>query len=160
MGRQWNAPIYTFTVLEQILNPNQLLTELDAVEPLSGVMVLAATNRIDLLDPAVLSPQRLGVHIYVPLPDDEGRKEILRIHLKGTALERGLSLDEILEELAYQTEGFSGAELEALCQEAKLVAVQSVNYRQAVPVGRAHFHQALHKVAQSRLSLERAEAAT
>src|SRR5262249_4511830 len=63
---------------------NQLLSELDGVEPLSGIVVMAATNRVDLIDPSVLRPGRFGTHVYVPLPDPLGRREIVEIQLRGT----------------------------------------------------------------------------
>lgn len=98
---------------------NQLLTQLDGVEGLQGVYVLAATSRPDLIDPALLRPGRLDKSLYCPPPDLEARLEILR------ALSSGLSLaaDVDLEQLAAATEQFTGADLKALLYNAQLEAV-------------------------------------
>ncbi|XP_017279993.1 peroxisome biogenesis factor 1 isoform X2 [Kryptolebias marmoratus] len=100
---------------------NQLLTELDGVEGLQGVYVLAATSRPDLIDPALLRPGRLDKSLYCPPPDQEARVEILK------ALSSGLSLapDVDLEQLAAATERFTGADLKALLYNAQLEAVHS-----------------------------------
>ncbi|XP_013886826.1 peroxisome biogenesis factor 1 [Austrofundulus limnaeus] len=100
---------------------NQLLTELDGVEGLQGVYVLAATSRPDLIDPALLRPGRLDKSLYCPPPDQEARVEILK------ALSSGLSLapDVDLEQLAAATEQFTGADLKALLYNAQLEAVHS-----------------------------------
>src|SRR4029077_16762361 len=89
---------------------SQLLAELDGVEQLSRVIVLGATNRIDLIDPSILRPGRFGVHIPVGLPDIQERKDILRIGLK-TAKASGSALDDLIDEVAPLTSGFSGARL-------------------------------------------------
>jgi transitional endoplasmic reticulum ATPase len=102
---------------------NQLLAELDGVEQLSGVIVIGATNRIDLVDPSILRPGRFGVHIPVPLPDLADRRAILRLHLRGKSMEQA-GVDEIADALAAKTEGFSGARLSQLCQEAKRLALR------------------------------------
>ncbi|XP_015227895.1 PREDICTED: peroxisome biogenesis factor 1 isoform X1 [Cyprinodon variegatus] len=100
---------------------NQLLTELDGVEGLQGVYVLAATSRPDLIDPALLRPGRLDKSLYCPPPDQEARIEILK------ALSSGLSLapDVDLEQLAAVTQHFTGADLKALLYNAQLEAVHS-----------------------------------
>lgn len=100
---------------------NQLLTQLDGVEGLQGVYVLAATSRPDLIDPALLRPGRLDKSLYCPPPDLEARLEILQ------ALSSGLSLaaDVDLEQLAASTEQFTGADLKALLYNAQLEAVHS-----------------------------------
>ncbi|MGO9058394.1 MAG: CDC48 family AAA ATPase [Candidatus Binataceae bacterium] len=105
-------------VTERVLS--QLLTELDGIEELKGVLVLAATNRLDRLDQALLRPGRLEEIINFPMPNQEDRKAILAVHLRGKPLAVTLSL----EELAVRTEGFSGAELAALCARAALCAVR------------------------------------
>jgi transitional endoplasmic reticulum ATPase len=112
---------------------NQLLAELDGVEQLSGVIVVGATNRIDLVDPSILRPGRFGVHIPVPLPDEADRRAILRIHLGGIAMERIPDLDAIVETLASRTAGFSGARLRQVCQEAKRLAIRGAGFTHAVP---------------------------
>ena len=111
---------------------NQLLAELDGVEQLSGVIVVGATNRIDLVDPSILRPGRFGVHIPVPLPDEAERRDILRIHLANKAKDASPELDKIAEALAPKTAGFSGASLRQLCQEAKRLAVRGTDYKSAV----------------------------
>ena len=111
---------------------NQLLAELDGVEQLSGVIVIGATNRIDLVDPSILRPGRFGVHIPVPLPDEADRRAILRIHLAGRAVPRSPALDKIAADLAVRTGGFSGAQLRQLCQEAKRIAVREAKFERAV----------------------------
>lgn len=99
----------------------QLLTELDGVVPLSNVTVLAATNRPDRMDRALLRPGRLDRLIYVPLPDSETRLQILE--LKLAAMSTTEAVDPHI--LAARTDGFSGAELHALCQEAALRALET-----------------------------------
>ncbi|HEY2104751.1 MAG TPA: CDC48 family AAA ATPase [Candidatus Binataceae bacterium] len=105
-------------VTERVLS--QLLTELDGIEELKGVLVLAATNRADRLDPALLRPGRLEEIIRFPLPDTEDRKAILAVHLRTKPLAITLTVDE----LAARTENFSGAELAALCARAALCALR------------------------------------
>ncbi|MCX8196155.1 MAG: proteasome-activating nucleotidase [Acidilobaceae archaeon] len=98
----------------------QLLVELDGFEPLSKVKVIAATNRIDILDPALMRPGRFDRVIELPLPDMKGRLEILKIHTRKMSL--GESVD--LEEIARLTEGFSGADLKALVTEAAYFTIR------------------------------------
>jgi transitional endoplasmic reticulum ATPase len=105
---------------------NQLLAELDGVEPLSGIVVLAATNRIDLVDPAILRPGRFGTHVHVPLPDAAGRRAILKLFLAGA------NVDASIDELVPLTEGFSGAQLRELCARAKRLALRRTGYAGAV----------------------------
>ncbi len=129
---------------------SQLLTELDGIEPLSGIVVLAATNRFDLLDPAILRPGRFGVHLHVPLPDDPGRRHILRIHLEGVPLDSSVDLDGVTADLAARTEGFAGAELVTLCQEARLAALRSSGFGKAAPIRKSDLLAALETVSASR----------
>ena len=103
---------------EQTLN--QLLVEMDGFESNEGVIIVAATNRPDVLDPAILRPGRFDRRITVPRPDVRGREEILRVHAKRTPL----SPDVDLEILARGTPGFSGADLENLVNEAALLAAR------------------------------------
>jgi transitional endoplasmic reticulum ATPase len=103
-------------VTERVVS--QLLTELDGLEELQGVLVLAATNRADLLDPALLRPGRFDLILELPLPDFEARCEILSLHLRDRPLEQRFDLAQ----LARATEGFSGAELAGLCRRACLFA--------------------------------------
>jgi len=107
---------------------NQLLSELDGVGEMSRVIVVGATNRIDLVDPSILRPGRFGTHLLVPLPDEASRAAILRIHLRGVAYERAAERDEIAEHIAAATPGFSGAQLRQLCEQAKRLAVRAAGY--------------------------------
>ena len=103
---------------EQTLN--QLLVEMDGFESSEGIIVIAATNRPDILDPALLRPGRFDRQIYVPLPDVKGRLEILKIHTK----DKPLADDVDLEVIARSTPGFSGADLANIVNEAALIAAR------------------------------------
>lgn len=104
---------------EQTLN--QLLVEMDGFEPNNGVIVLAATNRPDVLDPALLRPGRFDRHVVVDKPDVAGRKSILKVHSRGKPLDKSVDMDI----LARRTPGFSGADLENLLNEAALLAART-----------------------------------
>jgi transitional endoplasmic reticulum ATPase len=108
----------------------QLLAELDGVEQLSRVIVLGATNRIDLIDPSVLRPGRFGVHIAVGLPDAKARAEILRLGLRTPGLEGGKGIEAIVKKIVPMTKGFSGARLRQLCDEAKRNAMKRTGFTQ------------------------------
>jgi transitional endoplasmic reticulum ATPase len=110
---------------------SQLLAELDGVEQLSRVIVLGATNRIDLIDPSILRPGRFGVHIPVGLPDGEARREILRIALRSPRPEGERDLDAIVDAVVPLTEEFSGAKLRQLCDEAKRIAIKRTGFTKA-----------------------------
>ena len=98
---------------------SQLLTELDGIEELKGVLVLAATNRYDLLDAALLRPGRFDIHLQLPLPDQKAREKIFQVHLRDRPVD-----DEVTAQwLAEQTQGFSGAEIEAACHRAMMAAI-------------------------------------
>ena len=103
---------------EQTLN--QLLVEMNGFAANEGVVVLAATNRADVLDPALLRPGRFDRQVYVGLPDIRGREEILRVHVKG----KPLAEDVDLKKLARGTPGFTGADLENLVNEGALLAAR------------------------------------
>jgi len=122
-------------VTERIVN--QLLTSLDGIEVLQGVVVLAATNRPDIIDPGLLRAGRFDKIIYIPPPDAESRLKILQVHTK----EMPLAKDVNLKEIAQKTDGYVGADLENLCREAGMVA-----YREnpdATEVAQKHFVSAL-----------------
>ncbi|MEB3788054.1 MAG: AAA family ATPase, partial [Desulfurococcales archaeon] len=122
---------------------SQLLTEIDGITDLQDVVVIAATNRPDIIDPALLRPGRLEKLIYVPPPDEEGRLEILRIHTRNMPL--GEDVD--LRELARQTEGYTGADLAALVREAAMIALRhNIDSRRVEWI---HFEEALRKVKPS-----------
>ena len=98
----------------------QLLAELDGFDALEDVKIIAATNRPDILDDALLRPGRFDRVIEIPLPDENGRKTILTIHLEKMATTR-INLGRIIE----QTDGFSGAELKATTVEAGMIAIRA-----------------------------------
>lgn len=99
----------------------QLLSELDGVKELKGVMILAATNRPDSVDQALLRSNRIEKHVLVPPPQEKGREEILAIYLRGVKL----SDEVIIKELAKMTEGFSGADLQEFVNEAKKSVIRA-----------------------------------
>lgn len=103
---------------EQTLN--QLLVEMDGFKTQQGIIVLSATNRPDVLDPALLRPGRFDRHIVIDAPDIKGREEILKVHTRKIKLAKEIDLRVV----AKQTPGFSGADLENLCNEAALLAAR------------------------------------
>jgi transitional endoplasmic reticulum ATPase len=102
---------------EQVVN--QLLTSMDGLESMEGVVVIGATNRPDIIDPALMRPGRFDRHIYIGVPDKYGRKKIFEVHTRKMPLD---SVD--LDALAERTEGFVGADIEALCREAAMNALR------------------------------------
>ena len=98
----------------------QLLAELDGFDPLDNVKVIASTNRIDILDPAILRPGRFDKIVEIPLPDARGRYDILKIHTRKMPLKEDVDLIEI----AKVTEGATGADIKAICTEAALKAIR------------------------------------
>jgi len=128
-------------VTERVIS--QLLTEMDGLVALENVVVIGATNRPDIIDPAVLRPGRMDRVIYVPPPDEEARLEILKIHTRNMPLAEDVDLREI----AKKTEGYSGADLETVCREAAMNALRKdIN---AKKVAREDFEEALEKVGPS-----------
>ncbi len=121
---------------EQTLN--QLLVEMDGFASNEGVIVIAATNRQDILDPALLRPGRFDRQIYVGLPDIKGREDILKVH----AREKPLAEDVVLREVAQATSGFTGADLENLLNESALLAARSDRRF----ITRSDLHEAMLKV--------------
>jgi len=192
-------------VTERVVS--QLLTELDGLEELKDVVVIAATNRPDIIDPALLRPGRIERHIYIPPPDKEARKEIFKIHLRGKPLgydaedvkkaieelkkelkdeeklkalekvkpeefdiekvpkEIRLDLESKLKDiivtwLAEKTDGYSGADIEAVCREAGMLAIREAikpgmsreevkEIVKKIRIAREHFKKALEKVKPS-----------
>ena len=188
-------------VTERVVS--QLLTELDGIEELKDVFVIAATNRPDMIDPALLRPGRIERHIYIPPPDKEGRKEIFKIHLRGKPLayddedvkkaveklkeelrdvkelEKVKSAgdvdklpdelrrkledkirDVICEWLAEKTDGYTGADIEAVCREAGMLAIreavkpgmtkeESKEIAKRIKITKKHLEQVLQKVKPS-----------
>lgn len=102
---------------------NQLLVEMDGFGTDSGIIIMAATNRADVLDNALLRPGRFDRQIYVDMPDINERNEIFKVHLKPIKLEEGIDINF----LAKQTPGFSGADIANLCNEAALIAARKGN---------------------------------
>ena len=107
---------------EQTLN--QLLVEMDGFQKNEGVIVLAATNRQDILDPALLRPGRFDRQVYVGVPDAQGREEILKIYARDKRLDAGVDLKTV----ALTTAGFTGADLENLLNEAAILTVREKRF--------------------------------
>ncbi|TCL73994.1 CDC48 family AAA ATPase [Rhizobium sp. BK251] len=128
-------------VTERVVNT--LLAEMDGLEEMQGVVVMAATNRPNLLDPALLRPGRFDELVYVPVPDTKGRRKILGIHTKKMPLAEDIDLDELAE----RTERFTGADLEDLTRRAGLVALRES--LEANVVNKEHFDKALQEVRPS-----------
>lgn len=99
---------------------NQLLTEIDGLESLENVAVVASTNRPDIIDPGLLRPGRFDRHVLTPVPDEEARKEIFKIHTRAMPLADNVSIDKI----AGITENYVGADIESLCREAAMLALR------------------------------------
>jgi len=121
-------------VLERIVN--QLLTEMDGIAVLRNVVVIGATNRPDIIDPALLRPGRFDRILFVPPPDKKTRLKILQIYTEKMPL----ADDVDLEKLAEQLEGYSGADIEGLCREAAVIALGE-DFKPR-PVSMEHFLQA------------------
>ncbi len=132
---------------------SQILTELDGLVELKGVTVLAATNRPELVDPALLRPGRFDRSIYIPAPDLEARKAILRIHTRGMPLAEDVTVDSLAE----QTETYTGAELAAVCSAASIAAIkehlaahaddkEANEHKKELRVASRHFEAAFEKV--------------
>ena len=134
---------------------SQLLSELDGIESLEDVVVIATTNRPDLIDDALLRPGRLDRHIHVPIPDEAARRAIFEVHTRNKPLADNVDLDD----LAARTENYVGADIEAVCREATMQATReflnSVDPEDApesaanVRVTKDHFEHALQEVGPS-----------
>jgi transitional endoplasmic reticulum ATPase len=134
---------------------SQLLTELDGLEDLEDVVVIATTNRPDLIDPALLRPGRLDRHVHVPVPDEAARRKIFAVHTRNKPLAEEVDLDD----LATRTDGYVGADIEAVCREASMAATREFIARVDpdeidesvgnVRVTTDHFERALDEVTPS-----------
>ncbi|MCX7750163.1 MAG: CDC48 family AAA ATPase [Candidatus Bipolaricaulota bacterium] len=122
---------------------NQMLAEMDGLEELRRVVVIGATNRPDLLDPALLRPGRFDELIYVPVPDERARLAIFRVHTRGMPL----APDVDLAKLAARTPGYTGADIAEVCRKAGRIALRES--LAAAQVTAAHFEQALEKTPRS-----------
>ena len=146
-------------VTERVIS--QFLTELDGVEELGDVLVLGATNRLDMLDPALLRPGRLDLLLEIPVPDEEGRKAIFSVGLRG----KPVAADVRVNELAARTGSFTGADIQAVVKRAALEAIREVVekagrvpatagredvFQPQVLITSAHIEQALEFVRASR----------
>src|SRR5438093_1226648 len=136
-------------VTERVIS--QILTEMDGLEELHNVTVIAATNRMDLVDPALLRPGRFDRHIYIAPPDLATRKAILRIHTRRKPLGKDVDLDDV----ARRTDKYTGAELAAVCNEAAMLAIRETATKfpdldeaalKKVTIEKRHFEAALKKV--------------
>jgi transitional endoplasmic reticulum ATPase len=123
---------------------SQFLTELDGLEELKGVLVLAATNRKDLIDSAILRPGRFDFVLEFPMPEAKARQEIFGIHTKGKPLASAVDLAVLTEE----TEGLSGADIEVICREAAMLAIResirSENRKNKLQISKGHFNLAIN----------------
>jgi cell division protease FtsH len=117
---------------------NQLLAEMDGFEPNTGIIVLAATNRADILDPALLRPGRFDRHIHLDLPNKQERLAIFNVHIKPLLIDK--LVDQ--ENLASQTPGFSGADIANICNEAALIAAR----KKKVAIESQDFYDAIDRI--------------
>jgi transitional endoplasmic reticulum ATPase len=132
-------------VTERVVS--QFLTEMDGIEELKGVMVLASTNRPDLIDPAILRPGRFDFVLELPRPDVKAREAILRVHTQGKPLAKDVSLAD----LAQETDGLVGADLASICQKASLLAIREFLASQEADleqftIAKKHFMEAMKDV--------------
>jgi transitional endoplasmic reticulum ATPase len=121
---------------------NQILTEMDGIESLENVIVIGATNRIDMIDPSLLRPGRFDYQLLVPPPDKDARLDVFKVHTKRMPLK-----DVDLNDLVKKTEGYSGADVEGVCREAALIALREDLKANAVTA--EHFEKALKKIKPS-----------
>jgi len=150
------------TVTEQVIS--QLLTEMDGLEGLEDVILLAATNRADMLDPALLRAGRFGRHIEIPMPEEEARREIFKIHLRDKPLDDDVSI----KEMAKQLEGYTGADIASVCEEATLMTIRRVvndpsvktydkDSVKDVKISKKEFNTAIKKVLKSAKKAQKAQ---
>ena len=141
-------------VTEQVVS--QLLTEMDGLEGLKDVILLAATNRPDMLDPALLRSGRFGRHVEIPMPDKEARVEIFKIHLRNKPVASDVNINKMAQDL----EGYTGADIQAICEEATLLTIRkavlntNIDTHDAtsvkkVKISQAEFEDAFKKILKS-----------
>ena len=125
---------------------SQLLTEMDGIEDLREVLILAATNRADIVDPALLRAGRFDIILNFPYPEEKELYEILKIHTRG----KPISKDVKLKEIAALAKGFSGADIELLCQRSSMIAIREhiKNRKKSLKITPAHFTEALQEIKQ------------
>jgi transitional endoplasmic reticulum ATPase len=131
---------------------NQLLIEMDGIRGAAHLAVVAVTNRLDLVDPALLRPGRLGLKIQVGIPDHAARRQILRLHLRGSPAgedageDAGEGLAAVLDAVAERSAGLSGADLAAVCDHARMLALRDAGFRRHATVEAGHLLAALDAV--------------
>jgi proteasome regulatory subunit len=116
----------------------QFLAEIDGFKGLDNVKIIGATNRKDILDPAIIRPGRLDRLIFVPAPNEEGREQIFKIHSNKMTFEDKINIKDMVKRM----EGFSGAEIKAVCTEAGYFAIRE----NKITVGKKEFLDAIEKV--------------
>ncbi len=133
-------------VTERVIG--QFLTEMDGIEELKGVLVLAATNRMDQIDPALLRAGRFDYLIEIPIPDEEARLKIFQVHTKDKSLENGIDL----KKFASETDGMTGADIELICKKAALATVRKAINKQGGSVGELIITESdfLHAIEEAR----------
>uniref|UniRef100_A0A1A8BR38 AAA+ ATPase domain-containing protein n=1 Tax=Nothobranchius kadleci TaxID=1051664 RepID=A0A1A8BR38_NOTKA len=127
---------------EQENTLNQLLVEMDGFNTATNVVVLAGTNRPDILDPALMRPGRFDRQIYIGPPDIKGRASIFKVHLQPIKLDPSLDKDALARKMAAATPGFTGADIANVCNEAALIAARYLS----PAVSHTHFEQAIDRV--------------
>ncbi|KAM6979605.1 mitochondrial inner membrane m-AAA protease component AFG3L1-like [Aplochiton taeniatus] len=127
---------------EQENTLNQLLVELDGFNTSTNVVVLAGTNRPDILDPALMRPGRFDRQIYIGPPDIKGRASIFKVHLRPLKLDSSIQAESLARKLAALTPGFTGADIANVCNEAALIAARHLN----TCIDTKHFEQAIERV--------------
>ncbi|XP_070823259.1 mitochondrial inner membrane m-AAA protease component AFG3L1-like isoform X1 [Chaetodon trifascialis] len=127
---------------EQENTLNQLLVEMDGFNSSTNVVVLAGTNRADILDPALMRPGRFDRHIYIGPPDIKGRASIFKVHLRPLKLDSNIDMQALARKLAALTPGFTGADIANVCNEAALIAARHLNQH----ISTKHFEQAVERV--------------
>ena len=134
-------------VSERIVN--QFLSEMDGIEELHGVMILAATNRVDLIDPALLRPGRIEINVPLPVPDAETRRAIFEVHTRSIPLHNDVHEADWVE----KTEGMTGADIAGMCRHASLAAIRDLvkgkstnGTNEARSLTNEHFEQAFRQI--------------